>query len=70
MWTKNCGNQKRTTEEGIPSTSINRLSFLTDSSTSVVLRVFEEDLYWFRIFVKECAVVAAAELDVGGIVAY
>ncbi len=54
----------------MPSTSISRLSFLTDSSTSGLLRVFDEDLYWFKILEKEWAVAAAAELDVGGIVAY
>ena len=56
-----------TTEDGMPSTSISLLSFLTDSSTSFELRAFDEDLYWFNIFVNECAVAVAAELVVGAI---
>ena len=50
-----------TTDEGIPSTNINRLSFLIDSSTSSVERDFDDDFGWFRILLNECAVAAAAD---------
>ena len=55
-----------TTSEGMVSTRMSRLSFFTDSSMSAAVRCFEDDLYWFRIFVKECAVAAAADEGVEG----
>ena len=48
------------------STKISLLSFLTDSSGSAGVRCFEDDLYWFRILLKECAVDAAADEGGGG----
>ena len=48
------------------STKISLLSFLTDSSGSAGVRCFEDDLYWFIILLKECAVDAAADEGGGG----
>ena len=50
-----------TASEGIVSTKISLLNFLTDSSMSAALRCFEDDLVWFKILLNDRAVAAAAE---------
>ena len=50
-----------TMSEGMGSTRISRLSFLTASSMSTAVRCFEDDLEGFRSLLKECAVDAAAD---------
>lgn len=46
----------RTTEDGMPSTRMSRRNFFVASSWSPVARDLELDLGWFKILLKEWAV--------------
>jgi hypothetical protein len=48
---------------GIPSTNMSLRSFLTPSSTSAACRDLDDALDWFRILLKERAVVAEDDED-------
>ena len=53
--------KRHTTVDGIPSTNINRLSFLTPSCASPEWRDLDVVLDWFKILLNEWAVDTAED---------